>query len=438
MSDASILDRGQRAALRLIAKAGSLPVLQHAGVRSQVERVVYRGTRATARTQVAVGRAFAKKRGAGDPLRTTPRRPRELFDLTPTEDQAEIRDAVREFAEEDIRPVGRWADDARQVPDEVRTEGAIMGLGLLGIPTELGGVAEEHPSVLTCLVLEELAHGDMGIAVALMASGAVGSAIARYGTTDQQATYLPHLTGDEPVIAALAIQEPQPLFDPYALRTTAARDGDTLVVTGTKALVAQASSAELFVVGVAVDGRPRLLIIPAGTPGVRIEDDPAMGVRAAATGRVILELCEVPVENLLGSEEDYRDAVRRARLAWAACAVGTSQAVLDQVIPYAKDRAAFGEPIAHRQGVAFTIADIAIELEALRLVVWRAAARLDSGKDATQVIAEARALTAAHASWIGSSGVQLLGGHGFVKEWDNERWYRDLRGAGMLEGVLSA
>ncbi|HHU08738.1 MAG TPA: acyl-CoA dehydrogenase [Intrasporangiaceae bacterium] len=436
MTNPSLLDRGQRAGLRLISKAGALPFLQNEDVRRRVEQLLRRGSASGFKAQIAVGRAFAKRKGSGAPARTTPRAPKKLFDLTPTEDQAMLQAAARELADEVIRPAGKAGDTDRAVPAEVRAAATEMGLGLIGVPTELDGIAEEHPAVATCLVLEELSRGDMGIAVALMATGSVATAIARYGTADQQATYLPHLTSEEPALAAIAIQEPQPLFDPSALRTTAERRDGTLVLNGTKALVAQAAAAELFIIGAMVDEEPRLVIVPAGTTGVRIEDDPAMGVRAAATGRVVLTDVEVPEENILGDDLDYRDAVRRARLAWAACAVGTAQAVLDQVIPYVKDRTAFGEPIAHRQAVAFMIADIAIELEALRLTVWKAAARLDSGKDATEVIGRARHLTATHGAQIGSHAVQLLGGHGFVKEWDNERWYRDLRGAGVLEGTL--
>lgn len=441
MSGTSALDRGQRAALRLITKAGALPVLKNPEVREKVERALRRGTGGAAKAQLAVGRAFVWARGSGSPARTQPRPSGSLFDLTPTDDQAMLRAAARELADEVIRPAGKQADSECAVPAEVRAAAVEMGLGLIGVPAELGGIAEENPAVATCLVLEELARGDMGIAAGLMATGAVATAIARYGTSDQQATFLPHLTNEEPAAAALAIQEPQPLFDPFALRTSANLVDGLLHLNGTKALVPQATSAELFLVAAMVDEVPLLLIVAAGTDGVTVESDPAMGMRAAATGRVTFTDVQVEEDHVLGTAEDYRDVVRRARLAWAACAVGSAQAVLDQVIPYVKDRTAFTEPIGHRQGVAFIVSDIAIELESLRLTVWRAAALLDSagtvrGADATELIAKARQLASRHAAWIGSNGVQLLGGHGFVTEWDNERWFRDLRGAGMLEGCL--
>lgn len=436
MAGTSLLDRGQRAGLRLLTRAGSLPLLRNDEVRGRVERLLYRSAAGSFNAQVAVGRTFARRTGNGGPTRTAPRTRGSLFDLTPTQDQAMLRAAARELAEEIIRPAARLADTQRRVPEEVRTAASELGLGLLGVPVELDGIAEEHSAVTTCLVLEELARGDMGIALAVMAGGSVATALARYGSAEQQATYLPHLTATQPVEAAVALQEAHPLFDPLAPRTEAVPDGDELVVTGTKALVPLAASAELFVVGVMVGAAPRLLLVPAETSGLTIEDDPAMGLRAAATGRVVLTRARLPMTNLLGTAEDYRDAVRRGRLAWAACTVGTAQAALDQLVPYVTQRTAFGAPIAHRQAVAFTVADIAIELEALRLTVWKAAARLDSGDDAARTIAEARALSASYGAWIGSSAVQLLGGHGFVKEWDNERWYRDLRGAGLIEGAL--
>lgn len=436
----TLADRGQRLGLRLISKAGGLPVMADPKVRGRVEKLLTRGAHSGFKAQAAVGRAFKQAKGSGSATRPGPARRRGLFDLTPTEDQQMLQQAARDLADEVIRPAGSRADAERAVPAEVREAMQEMGLGLVGVPEPLGGIAEERSAVAGVLVLEQLARGDMGIAVSQMGSAAVATALALYGDADQQATYLPHFTGDEPVTAAaLALQEPQPLFDPFALTTTAVAQGDSLVLNGTKAIVANADTAEIFVVSAMVDGEARLVVVEAATDGVTIEDDPAMGVRAAHTGRVILTDVTVPTANLLGTADDHRDAVRRGRLAWAAAAVGTGQAVLDQVITYAQERKAFGEPIGQRQAVAFMISDIAIELDGLRLAVLKAAARLDSGADSADVariVGEVRALTATHAAQIGSHAVQLLGGHGFVKEFDNERWYRDLRGAGVLEGTL--
>lgn len=432
----NLADRGTALGLRLLTRAGGLPVLRNPNVRRSVERALYLGTREGFKAATAAGRAFPRKPGTGAPVRSKPVKPRALFDLTPSEDQQMFQEAARELAAQVLRPAAQQADSDRAVPAEVREAAGDLGLTLLGVPDELGGVAEERSAVTGVLVTEALAHGDMGLAAALLAPAAVAAAIANYGDASQQATFLPAFTGEDPPAAALALHEPQPLFDPLAPRTVATRQGGDLRIDGVKALVAGAASAELFVIGAEVDGEPRLVIVEAGTDGLAVEDDPAMGIRAAATGRLLLDGVTVPAANLLGDADDHRDAVRRARLAWCAAAVGTGQAALDQLIPYVKERKAFGEPIAYRQAVAFAISDIAIELDGLRLATLRAAARLDAGQDAAAQVSHARRLAATHAATIGSHAVQLLGGHGFVKEYDNERWYRDLRGAGVLEGTL--
>jgi alkylation response protein AidB-like acyl-CoA dehydrogenase len=163
-----------------------------------------------------------------------------------------------------------------------------------------------------------------------------------------------------------------------------------------------------------------------------------MGVRAAGTQRVILEDVQLPATALLGGgeREIYAECVALGRLAWCALAIGTGQAVLDYVSGYVKDRKAFGEPISNRQAVAFAVANIAIELDGLRLATYRAAARVDQGLPFHREVALARRLCADRAMTIGSEGVQLLGGHGYVKEHPVERWYRDLRAVGLMEGAL--
>jgi alkylation response protein AidB-like acyl-CoA dehydrogenase len=195
----------------------------------------------------------------------------------------------------------------------------------------------------------------------------------------------------------------------------------------------------VFVVAAHLDNiGPSLFIVESKTAGISIEPDPGMGIRAAGTGRVILEDVQLPATALLGGgdAEAYAECVALARLAWCALAVGTGQAVLNYVTAYVKDRKAFGEPISNRQAVAFAVANIAIELEGLRLATYRAAARVDQGLSFSREVALARRLCADRAMAIGSEGVQLLGGHGFVKEHPVERWYRDLRAAGLIEGAL--
>ena len=211
------------------------------------------------------------------------------------------------------------------------------------------------------------------------------------------------------------------------------------MVDGVKSLVPRAADAELFVIAAELDGRgPALFIVEPGSEGVSVEPEPGMGLRAAATARLTFESVKLPRTALLGDGDAgaYRECVALARLGWCALAVGTAQAVLDYVVPYLKDRKAFGEPVSNRQAVAFAVANIAIELEGMRLATYRAASRIDQWLPYAREVALARRLCSERAAAIGSDGVQMLGGHGYVKEHPVERWYRDLRAAGVMEGAL--
>jgi len=206
-------------------------------------------------------------------------------------------------------------------------------------------------------------------------------------------------------------------------------------------MVVRAADAELFVIAAQLeDTGPALFLVESDTRGLEVEAEPSMGLRAASLSRVICTDVAVPRRALLGDgrSEAYAECIRLSRLAWCALAIGTDQAVLDYVIPYVKERQAFGEPIAHRQSVAFLVANIGIELEGMRLATYRAAARAEQGRDFAREVALARRLCAEHGMRIGSDGVQLLGGHGFVKEHPVERWDRDLRAIGVMEGGVLA
>jgi alkylation response protein AidB-like acyl-CoA dehydrogenase len=292
------------------------------------------------------------------------------------------------------------------------------------------------------LVAEALAKGDMGLAVAALAPGSVATAIGLWGSDEQQQTYLPAFTGgpghQQAPAAALALTEPQVLFDVLSPQTTATRTGDGYVLNGVKALVPRGVDAELFVVGASLHGQPVLFLVESSTPGLSIEADPSMGVRAASLSQLTLTEVHVGDDAVLGDTDgsSYAECVRLSRLAWCALSVGTGQAVLDYVTPYVKEREAFGEPIAHRQSVAFMVANMAIELQSMRLLTYKAAGRAAAGKDFSREVALARKLCVEKGMQIGLDGVQLLGGHGFVKEHPVERWYRDLRAIGVMEGSV--
>lgn len=426
-------------AVAALGRLAQSDVLDRIGLRKQAERAVFTATRSGFKTVTAASRTFARTGRRDEPGTRPTDAPRPgVFDLTPTEDEQLLVDVVAELADEVLRPAAAEADEACAAPEVVLQAGLEVGLPLLGVPEALGGIAEERSAVAGTLVAEALAKGDLGLAVASLAPGAVATALGLWGTDEQQRTYLPAFTEGETPAAALALAEPTVLFDALSPATTATRSGGELVLDGVKSAVARGAEAELFVVGAILDGAPVLVLVESSTPGLEVVADPGMGVRAAGMTRLELSGVTVPEANVLGTTDGstYAECVRLSRLAWCALAVGTGQAVLDYVTPYVKERQAFGEPVAHRQSVAFMVADIAIELQAMRLLTYKAAGRAAAGQDVAREVALARRLCADKGMKIGLDGVQLLGGHGFVKEHPVERWYRDLRAIGVMEGVV--
>lgn len=432
---------GQRDAMGIglawLNKLAGARVVDRLGLRRPVQKAVYEATRTGFRAAATAGRTFQAAQKLGKPARLPAGEERGLLDLTPTDEQRMIVETVGEFAAEQLRPRAAEADAACATPADVVAKVAELGITMLGVPEELGGVGTERSAMTGVLVAEAMAHGDMGLAVACLAPAAVSNALVLWGDADQQATYLPAFVGEDVPAAALAVLEPRPLFDPFELRTKARRTSGGFVLDGVKSLVPRASEAELFVVAADLEGRgPALFLLEPDS--VVVEAEPAMGLRGAGMGRLVLNGVRVPDTALLGGgrPEVYTECVRLSRLGWCALAVGTGKAVLDYVIPYVNDRVAFGEPVSHRQGVAFRVADIGIELEGMRLVTYRAASRAEQGKPYAREVALARKLCVDKGMAIGSDGVQLLGGHGYVKEHPVERWYRDLRAIGVAEGIV--
>jgi alkylation response protein AidB-like acyl-CoA dehydrogenase len=437
----SVAERGMGFGLRQLNRLAGSDLLDRIRIRKQVERALFQGTKNGFRSATAAGRTFKAAQQLGKPARQKKSKSRGLFDLGPDDEQQMFQEAGRAFAEAKVRPAAHDADAACEAPAELLAEATELGVNMLGVPEELGGVMHEQSAVTSVLIGEALAHGDLGIAYAALAPGAVATAIGLWGSAEQEATYLPAFTGEDVPAAALAILEPRPLFDPLQPETTAKKKGGEWVLSGAKSLVARATECELFVIAAeAEDIGPVLFVVESGAKGLSVEAEPAMGLRPAATGRLLIDNVKLPASALLGEEssaaKDYVDCVNRSRIAWCGLATGTAQAVLDYVIPYVNDRQAFGEPISNRQGVAFVVSDIGIESDGMRLATYRAASRADRGEKFAREAAIARRLCAVKGMEIGSQGVQLLGGHGFVKEHPVERWYRDLRAAGVMEGAL--
>jgi alkylation response protein AidB-like acyl-CoA dehydrogenase len=425
-------------ALTALNKMASSDLLDRLGLRKLAERMAYTLTRTGFQVITTSARTF---KSAGTPNRpqrlNTPGHTTDLFDLNITDEQQMIRDSVKAFADDVLRPRAEAADAASCTSEETVAAALELGLNFFAVPEAFGGAASERSPVTTMLVAEDLAWGDMGQAVAILAPMGVANALTQWGNADQQARYLPAFASENPPKATLAVAEPRPLFDPLQLQTTARRDGDHYVLNGTKSLVPLAAEAELFLIAAQTDDGPAVFIVEGGTDGLRAGEDPSMGIRASGQRPLLLDNVRVPAAQKLGDDDfDYRAFVDLGTLAWCALAIGTSQAVLDYVIPYCNERKAFGEPISQRQAVAFLIADMAIELDAMRMLTWRAVCRAEQGKSFRREAHLARTLCKEKAMKIGTDGVQLLGGHGFTKEYPVERWYRDLRAIGVAFGGL--
>ena len=426
--------------LALITPIVGQQFLDRYKLRDPLNRTLRYGVKQVFAAAGASTRQFKRIQGLGKAPSRLKASGADYFDLTPDDDQKMILATVEEFAEEILRPAARDADDAACYPPDLIAKAAELGITAVNIPEDFDGIAAQRSTVTNALVAEALAYGDMGLALPILAPGGVASALTHWGSADQQATYLKEFAGDNVPQACVAIAEPHALFDPTALKTTAVRTPSGYRLNGVKSLVPAAADAELFIVGAQLSGKPALFIVESSTKGLSVKAEPSMGIRAAALGRVELDNVSVPLSARLGEDDatdaDYSEAIALARLGWAALAVGTAHAVLDHVVPYIKERQAFGEPIAHRQAVAFMTANIAIELDGLRMITWRGASRAQQGLPFAREAALAKRLGTDKGMQIGLDGVQLLGGHGYTKEHPVERWYRDLRALGVAEGVV--
>jgi len=427
--------------MRMLNGLASSKLVERLGMTETLERVLYHGSRRGAATALEAARRARPMLELLSPARMQSSEASagaELFDLTLSDSQQLVRDSMQRFAKERLRPSAIEADERGEPPPGLLAEAHALGLSQLAVPEALGGAGEQRSPITNVLVAEELARGDMGLALAALAPLGVVHALVDYGTAEQQGAYLPSFAGDDPYPAALALLEARPLFDPHRLATRATlRDGE-YQISGEKSLVPLAQDAELFLVFADLLGKAQAFIVERGTPGLHIEPEPAMGMRAAKLGRIRLQQVRVPLRARLGGEQgcDAERVVDLARIAWGAMAVGTCDALLEYVKGYCAERIAFGEPIVYRQSVAFAIANIAIELDALRLMVYRAASRAERGQPFRREAGLLRVQCADKAMQIGTDGVQLLGGHGFIKEHPVELWYRQLRAVAIFEGAL--
>ncbi len=361
-----------------------------------------------------------------------------MISFEPTEEQQMIIDAVKRFAEREIRTVYRECDEEGHIPDEVIHKGWELGLIPGGIPEGYMGFAEEHSALTGALFAEELAWGDLSIALHMLTPGLVAYPILLCGTEEQKETYLPQFCDERFKHATAALIEPSIQFDPQALQTTAILDGDTYVLEGRKAYVPLAADADLILIYATEDGTTQGFLVEKGTTGLEIgEREKNMGIKALATYELTLNACRVPRANKLGGEAgcDFDRLMAYSRVATSAMAVGVARASYEYALEYAKQREAFGEPIASRQAIAFMLAEMATDIDATRLMVWEAAWRLDKGKDATKEAYLAKMFGDDMVLRVTDGGVQVLGGYGYIREYPVELWLRNGRGFPTFDGL---
>ncbi|HSL63837.1 MAG TPA: acyl-CoA dehydrogenase family protein [Gaiellaceae bacterium] len=355
-----------------------------------------------------------------------------------TAEQRELQALAREFAERELRPVAAEWDEREDFPPDLLAEAARAGLTSYAIPERYGGGGVDH--VTAALVAEELSWGCAGLAATLQATMFPVRPLLAAGTEEQRARWLPRLASEEGCLAAIAFTEPAAGSDVAGMQATARREGDAYVLDGEKCYVTNGGIAELTVVFAKLDGAVTAFLLEAGDPGVHPgRKERKLGLRASYTGSIVLDGARVPADRLLGEQGDgFRiamDFFMHSRPGVAAAAVGVARAAFEHAASYARERTAFGKPLLARQGVAFKLADMAMEIEAARLLVWRAAEALDAGEDAGLLGSYAKAFAADAAMRATTEAVQVLGGAGVMRDHPVEKWMRDAKVFQIVEGT---
>ncbi len=363
-----------------------------------------------------------------------------MYSFEPTEEQQMLVEAVGKYAVHDLRAGARDAEEGGVLPAKLVTKGWEIGLLQASIPESYGGFGER--SALTgVLAVEEMAFGDLAGALAVLTPSLFATPILLAGSEEQKQTYLPGVIGGEwnPYTAALI--EYVFDFDPNNLKTSAYESGDVFILNGEKAFVPFARDAEAILVYANLGGTTQGFIVPRNTPGLTIseEREKLMSLNALPMYRVRLDSVKIPASNRLGgaSGHDFEPILASMRVATAAAAVGVANAAFDYSMRYAKEREAFGVKIAQKQAIAFMLAEMRTEIEASRLLTWEAAWKLDQGKDDAFIEAYLSATGAADmAMMVTDRAVQILGGHGYIREHPVEMWMRNGRGFAMFTGLM--
>jgi len=361
-----------------------------------------------------------------------------MISFSPTEEQQMIVSMVKQFASDEMRKIYRECDESGEIPDSVIDTAWKMGLISSNIPEDYGGFGGEHSAITGSLIAEELAWGDLSMTIHILCPALFAYPVLEMGTETQRKKYLPLVCDEKYKAATAALIEPRFGFDPYSLSTVARPDGNGYVLDGKKCYVPLAAEADFLLVYAAENGSSQGFIIEKGTKGLEVgEREKNMGIKALTTYELSLKNCRVPKENRLGGPKgcDFNRIMDRSRVALSAMAVGVAKAAFEYSRDYARERVAFGEPISSRQAIAFMLAEMAIEIDATRLMTWEAAWKLDRKEEATKEASLVKSYADDMVIMVTDRAVQILGGHGYVREHPVELWLRNGRGFAAFDGM---
>lgn len=361
-----------------------------------------------------------------------------MFSFTPTEEQKMLMDAINRFATQDLRAKAHEAEEENLIPENLVEKGWELGYLQASIPEQYGGFGERS-AVTGVLAAEELAWGDLAGSLAVMTPSLYAMPILLAGSEEQKLKYLPPVIEAEWKAYTAALIEPTFDFDANQLCVKAISQGDEYVITGEKIFVPYANQSEGMIVYADLDGATQGFIVPKDAPGVHVgERQKLMGINALPLYRVKFDGLHIPHENRLGGKDGHAFApiLDASRLALAALAIGLARAAYEFSRDYAKERDVFGVKVAQKQVIAFMLAEMATEIEAIRLLTWEAAWMQDNAKEDASKQAYL-ALTGATdmAMMVTDRAVQILGGHGYIREYPVEMWMRNGRGIAAFNGL---
>jgi acyl-CoA dehydrogenase len=365
------------------------------------------------------------------------------FELT--EEQLGYQKMARNFAEEEMKPYAAELDRRQDTSFDRGIVRRFARANLLGlsVPKEYGGMGVDH--ITAAVVTEELGAACMGISEAAGGTWLATICLSLVGNEDQKKRYLPLVCGEQGVLAGLAVTEAEAGSDIGGIRTQVTRKGNRYILNGTKAFITNAGVAGFYIVFATTDPQKRhvglnAFIVEGDAPGLTLGTvDDKMGLRASQVGELIFKNVEVPIENLLGVENTgfliAMQTLDMSRPCLGAGAIGAAREAYEIALSFARDRTVYGRPIIENQAIAFMLADMATEIDAARLLIWRACWLVDQGMDSTKASSMSKVFATEMAERVCSRAIQILGGQGYTRKWPLEKYYRDVRASQIYEGT---